>query len=188
MPAASLHAATMETDRLFQAAGIRISWEHLSTESPEDMGTDMTAEAFRQPNDRTYLVIRLMRRIPATVLPGALGYSLPFAHRGAHVVIYYDRVEALTRSLNMSASVVLGHAMAHELGHVLLGSSEHTSGGLMQACWTPATWRLASAGLMVFDRAEIKRMKTVLPKFQVMELAPQREPALASFALLPSLQ
>ena len=160
--ATALQAATAETARLFRAAGIRIDWEHPSTESGKDVGTDMTAAAFRQPNERPYLVMRFMRGTPGTIAPGALGYSLPFAHRGAHVVIFYDRVEALTRSLNTSASVILGHAMAHELGHVLLGSSEHTRGGLMQACWTPATWRLASLGLVNFDRAEIKRMRAVL--------------------------
>lgn len=186
VPATALEAASMETARLFRAVGLRISWEHPSTESAQDGGTDMTAAAFRQPNDRPYLVIRFMRRIPTTIAPGALGYSLPFAHRGAHVVIFYDRVEALTRSLNTSGSVVLGHAMAHELGHVLLGSSEHTRGGLMQACWTPATWRLASLGLVVFDRAEIKRMRAVLPEFKVVDQVPPRERVLRSFALLSS--
>jgi hypothetical protein len=174
-----LEEASNQAARLFRAAGIRICWEHPSTESAQDLGTDMTAAAFEQPNNRPYLVIRLMRRTPPTIAPGALGYSLPFSHRGAHVVIFYDRVEALTRSLNTSASVVLGHTMAHELGHVLLGSSQHTRGGLMQACWTPATWHLASLGLVVFDRAEIKRMRAVLPGFEVVDQVPP--PVLTSF-------
>lgn len=188
VPAIAFHSATMETARLFRPAGIRIRWEHVSRESPQDKGTDMTAAAFRQPNDRPYLVIRLMRRIPANLLPGALGYSLPFAHRGAHVLIFCDRVEALTEGLDTAAYVVLGYAMAHELGHVLLGSVEHTSGGLMQGCWTPATWRLTSQGLVGFDRAEIKRMRAGLPKFQVVERVPPHELVLRSFALLPSPQ
>lgn len=119
-------------------------------------------------------MIRLMRRSPVTIAPGALGYSLPFAHCGAHVVILYDRVEEATRNWNVPDSVVLGHAMAHELGHVLLGSSEHTSGGLMKGYWTAATWRLASAGLITFDDAEIKRIKAALPAFQALDLLPPR--------------
>jgi hypothetical protein len=107
VPAAALHSATMETVRLFRAAGIRISLEYLSAESPEDEGADMTALAFRQPDERPYLVIRLMRRTPTTVLPGALGYSLPFAHRGAHVLIFYDRVEALTQRAGVICSSAL---------------------------------------------------------------------------------
>lgn len=175
VPKAALAAATVETGRLFRAAGVRISWQQPAMEWPKDVGTDMTAAAFRQPNDRPYLVIRLTRRTPATTAPGALGYSLPFAHRGAHVVIFYDRIEVLTRSGNLPESVVLGHAMAHELGHVLLGSSEHTSGGLMQASWTVAAWRLASAGLIGFDRAERKRVRASVPKVQVVDPVPPRE-------------
>lgn len=144
-PAGVLHSATEEVNRLFRAARIRISWECPSTESPEDQGTDMTSAAFRQPDMHPYIVVRLMRRTPATVLTGALGYALPFAHIGAHVVIFYDRVEALASRVSEATYIILGHAIAHEMGHVLLGSSEHTSGGLMQAGWTPATWRLASA-------------------------------------------
>ena len=184
---AVLEYATMETARLFRAAGIRISWEHLSAESPDDEGTDLTAAALRQPDVRPYLVIRLIPRTPTTVFPDALGYSLPFAHRGAHVLIFYDRVEALTQRGNAAGYVILGHAMAHELGHVLLGSTEHTSGGLMHARWTPASWRLASAGLVAFGCAEIERMRAGLLKLQVVvEGVPLHEPVLASFGLWSS--
>jgi hypothetical protein len=172
VPAAVLHSATMETARLFGAAGIRISWEHLSAELPEDIGTDMTAVAFVKPDERPYLVIRLRRQTPANLFPRALAYSLPFAHRGAHVQIFYDRVEALIHSVNIADYVVLGHVMAHELGHVLLGSTEHASAGLMQANWTPAGWRLASEGLVVFHRDEIKQLRAGMSRFQVVERAP----------------
>ena len=160
-----------------------MSWEQVLAESPEDSGTDMTAAAFRQPDTRPYIVIRLLRGTPGTVFPRALGYSLPFAHRGAHVVILYDRVEALSERLNTAVYVIVGHAIAHELGHVLLGSTEHTSGGLMQGCWTPASWRLASAGLLAFDRPDRKRIRAGLSKFQVVGRVPPHEPALASFAV-----
>lgn len=166
VPAAVLHSAMMEAARLFRAAEIRISWERPTAEAPEDRGTDMTATALRHPDERPYLVVRLMRRTPATVFPGALGYSLPFAHRGAHVLIFYDRVEALTQRVNTAGYVVLGHAMAHELGHVLLGSTEHARGGLMQAGWTAANWRLAAAGLLSFEREEVRRMRAGLERLQ----------------------
>ena len=73
VPTAILTAAENETGRLFRAAGIGIDWEHPLYVSPEDQGTDMTAPSLRMPNQRWYLVIRLLRRIPADLLPGALG-------------------------------------------------------------------------------------------------------------------
>lgn len=180
--AAVLHSAIAETTRLFRAAGILTLWERPSAESLEDQGTDMTAAAFRRPNERPYLVIRLMRHTPATVFPGGLGYSLPFAHHGAHVLIFYDRVVALTQRVNTGTDVILGHAMAHEIAHVLLGSTEHSAGGLMQSCWTPASWHLASEGLLAFRREEIERMHAGLRRFQSPGPIRQRELMLAASA------
>jgi hypothetical protein len=156
VPNPELRLATSEAERLFRAARLRIVWDQPLAESEEDRGTDMTSPAFRQLDDRRYIVVRLMRRTPAAVFPGALGYALPFAHTGAHVLIFYDRVDALTHCVNTAAYVILGHAMAHEIAHVLLGSSKHSKGGLMEARWTPADWRLAAAGLLAFRREEIE--------------------------------
>jgi hypothetical protein len=178
-----LRSATDQASGLFGNARIRLRWKCLSTESPEDEGTDMTSSAFEQPETRAYIVVRLMTRVPGTLLPGALGYALPFAHRGAHVVIFYDRAEMLAHTANKATYIVLGHIMAHEIGHVLLGSSEHASGGLMQACWTPATWRLASAGLLAFSLEEAERMAAGVQRFRGRNISPMQKPMLSSFVL-----
>ncbi|MBV9937007.1 MAG: hypothetical protein JO150_00765 [Acidobacteriaceae bacterium] len=183
VPNAVLRLTTAEADRLFRTAKLRILWRQPSAESPEDRGTDMTSAAFfRQPDRRSYLVVRLLRGTPATVFPGALGYALPFARRGAHVVIFYDRVETLTQRVNIPAYVILGHALAHEIAHVLLGSSQHATGGLIAAQWTPANWRLASAGLLAFRREEIEGIRAGLRRFQFPEPIRNRELAMASSA------
>jgi hypothetical protein len=80
------------------------------------------------------------------------------AQTGVQASVFYDRIEALRARVNLELYVILGHAMAHEIGHVLLGSREHATGGLMQANWNPATWRLASAGLLNFSPKEAKQM------------------------------
>jgi hypothetical protein len=162
VPAGVLHSAIEQSTRLFRADGIRTVWDQPAIESPEDQGTDMTSPAFQQPDPRRYIVVRLVRREPTSVFPDAIGHALPFARTGAHVVIFCDRVQALTARVNAASYIVLGYAMAHEIGHVLLGSSEHSDGGLMQARWTAATWRLACAGLLAFGREESERMHLVL--------------------------
>jgi hypothetical protein len=164
VPARVLYSATEEVNWLFRVARIRIIWERPSTESPEDRGTDMSSAAFQQPDTRRYIVVRVMRRTPLNAFPGALGYALPFAHTGAHVLIFYDRVEILGSAVNEATYTVLGHAIAHEIGHVLLHSSQHASGGLMRGRWTPATWRLASAGLLTFTHEQAEGMSAGLQR------------------------
>jgi hypothetical protein len=48
-----------------------------------------------------------------------------------------DRVELLSTGREASASAILGHVLAHEIGHVLLGTTKHSDSGLMKAWWTP---------------------------------------------------
>jgi hypothetical protein len=182
VPKALLRLATADVNRLFRPVGVRIIWEQPLSERAIDEGTDMTSPAFQKPEHRGYVVVRLMQRTPATVFPRALGYSLPFAHTGAHVLIFYDRVEALTQRVDTAGYVILGHAMAHEIAHVLLGSTEHSAGGLMEGSWTPASWRLASQGLLTFRREEVDRMRARLSRFQSPGPIRHRELMLASSA------
>ena len=182
-PARVLQSATDQANWLFRVARIRISWECPSTESPEDQGTNVTSPRFQQPDTRGYIVVRLLGSIPGSVAPGALGYALPFADTGAHVLIFYDRVETFAHIANEATYMVLGHAIAHEIGHVLLGSSEHASGGLMQERWTAATWRLVSAGLLAFRREEAEHMGAGVRRLQARHPRPQDQPSLASSVL-----
>ncbi len=124
------------------------------------------SSAPRSPDERPYLVVRLVRQMSATVFPGALGFALPFARMGAHVTIFYDRVEALTWYVSTDPFLILGFTLAHDIGHVLLRSLEHTAGGLMQARWNEASWRLAATGLLAFRPDEAERMGAGLRKFR----------------------
>ena len=65
---------------------------------------------------------------PAVV--DALGFADPGVSR-AHVI--YDRVEALTARSPRSAASLLGDVIAHELGHLLLPSPQHSARGIMRS-------------------------------------------------------
>jgi hypothetical protein len=180
IPAGTLRSALDEASRLFRTAGIRINWEQPAVASPEDRGIDMSSAASPKSEQRSYVVVRVLRPTPERILPDALGFSLPFASSGAHVSIFYDRVDGIARSMNTVSYVVLGYAVAHEVGHVLLRSSEHTTGGLMQGRWNRASWRLASAGLLAFRREDAERMGEGLRRFQDPNALPEHESMLAS--------
>ena len=57
--------------------------------------------------------------------------ALPFL-----ATVYVDRVESVARGAGIDARRVLGLAIAHEVGHVLLNSNTHAPGGLMRADWS----------------------------------------------------
>ena len=71
--------------------------------------------------------------VAAGVHPGAMGYAMPYGKTGTRIHILLDRV--LCAGSQKLAGALLGHVMAHELGHVLEGISRHSDSGLMKARW-----------------------------------------------------
>jgi len=71
--------------------------------------------------------------IPSTVHPGALAYAMPYAKSGTRIHVFFDRLP--DPGSQRLAGALLGHVMAHELGHVLEGLSRHADLGVMKAQW-----------------------------------------------------
>jgi hypothetical protein len=49
---------------------------------------------------------------------------------------------------------LLGHAMAHEIGHVLIRTTEHSPDGIMKARWGKADYQRAAMGLLEFTPSQ----------------------------------
>ena len=64
-----------------------------------------------------------------------LAWSNPYLKTGPCVTLLIDRVTNDIRLNPMSAPLVLGHTLAHEIGHVLEGVARHSDFGLMKAHW-----------------------------------------------------
>lgn len=107
-------------------------------------------------------------RFAAAAVPAGYAGRLPLGdslidsrrHAGVLATIYPERVLWLARSAGVEPTRLLGHAIAHEIAHLLLGSQRHAERGLMRAVWTredlerdrPADWTLTPA-----DAAAIRR-------------------------------
>jgi hypothetical protein len=153
VPAGMLERASAVATQELAQAGVMVTWEKGDSTSLEARITDMSdPRSGPARGGREYLAVRLVHGIPAGVYAGATGYALPFARQGAHATIFYDRVENLLSSSAVGPSVckILGGAMAHEIGHVLLGSKEHSAQGIMKACWGPAEFRLLACNRLLF--------------------------------------
>jgi hypothetical protein len=67
----------------------------------------------------------------------ALGYSLFDANGvSGFATVYVDRVDWLARRAQYPRAPLLGRAIAHEIGHLLLRSNAHSESGLMREVWT----------------------------------------------------
>jgi hypothetical protein len=63
----------------------------------------------------------------------SLGFAIPCAERDAcYCYIFYWRIKDLAKSQHIAVDRLLGHIMAHEVGHELLGPNAHQAYGIMQ--------------------------------------------------------
>ena len=79
------------------------------------------------------LRVSLSTSTPATLLPGALAYALPY--EGTHIVIFYDRIQSAVEP--GAVQCLLTHVLAHEITHILQGVNRHSASGVMKAHWEP---------------------------------------------------
>lgn len=82
------------------------------------------------------LRVRLASSPKGDVSSSVLGHALIDAqiHSGVLATVFVDRTRRLAGELGIDYRVVLGRAIAHELGHLLIGTTTHGS-GLMREIW-----------------------------------------------------
>jgi hypothetical protein len=163
--------AILRVSRAFARSKITINWQHPPIDSEEAHVTDLndSAGSLRSAK-RPCLVVNIVPDVQAGAYHGALGFALPRSRFGIHVELIYRRIKLQAESAGVTTDVVLAYVMAHEIGHVLIGSS-HSFGGIMRARADAETWRAASLGLMAFLPDQSKEMrKRLSPPKQVAVL------------------
>jgi len=121
--------------RTLSPASVNVTWVLCAGRS--DSRDDGRCAA---PPGRNEVIIRLIRSAKAagSQETDTLGSALVDPHTGSGVLatVYVERVEYLARVAGADFATLLGRAMAHEIGHLLLGHGAHGVHGLMRPRWT----------------------------------------------------
>jgi hypothetical protein len=142
--------ARSEAAHIFKGAGISLEW--IECRVPGSNAGAACTEPLLVGRD---LMLRLVDRTPS---PGervvALGESMLDREQRGGVLMTIDvlPVRAIAERTPTGVSTLLGRAIAHEIGHLLLGSADHPRLGLMRALWSheelrglkPASWGFSS--------------------------------------------
>lgn len=115
--------AQREVERIFEDAGVRITWV--------DAGTAAGGDSVTTPLPRR--VILWLVNIERDSKAGASGCALGLAVGSTSTTyVFVNRVAAATRDRPVDRPIFIGHAIAHEVGHVLLPPGRHSRYGLMR--------------------------------------------------------
>jgi hypothetical protein len=146
--------------RILADAGVAADW----LVCPDDrQAADRPAACVAQPGPWA-LRMRLISDEKARLFPLAesnFGIALPgkAGALGSLASVFVERTERHARRMKVSEAVLLGHIMAHELGHLLLGESSHAASGIMTARFKARHLQAAGQGDLGFFDAQAKAMR-----------------------------
>ena len=148
----TLARAKEEAERIFRCAGVSALWVDHPVEDAGDQGRPRDSS---KRWDGTHFVLRLLTQSREGLAKYAMGEALSF--RIANV--FMNRVTEHLTIGELSAGQVLGHAIAHEIGHHLLGDDSHALRGIMVGKWSKQHLRHMSKGDLLFTHEEAARIQ-----------------------------
>jgi hypothetical protein len=163
VPANTIEEARVTVAELLDQAGMSATWRDCRTpDGPMSRSRDRCDDVLGARE----LVVRIVAA-PRTISNSeTLGYSHVDVRMrmGTLATVFADRVRDLARELHVSEGTLLGRAMTHEIGHLLLGTLDHSQSGLMREHWSSrgraADWIFSSTQALRIRDGLMARMRT----------------------------
>ena len=146
--------AEQQSAEIFRRAGIELAWIECPV-SPREV--DKFPACTQKGIGSLAATLKIL---PESM---AAGFALPLKNFGVTLqhhasFVFYDRVQLANR-VGLSEPVVLGHIIAHELGHLLLGEGGHSDKGIMMEDLRVRDFRQAERGTpLTFSTEQAERM------------------------------
>ena len=172
----TLDEAAKQAQRIYRQAGIETVWTECAT-TLEDASWHA---GYRNSTKSSTVAVNILPRRMAK-RAGFAGTVFGAAIPEAGVArIFFHRVRKLAartskHTTRVSVAVVLGHVMAHEVGHLLLGHNSHSLDGIMHVPWDQDELVMALQGRLLFDSAQVKQIQAnVAQRKRVRKTSPAR--------------
>ena len=154
---AMLSGAEREAGRILGKAGLQTVWlDCLAGHSTADR-----QDPCGEPLEATDIALRVLSESSQNKFQDTI---FGFAVVPVLASVYYDYAAHLARSddAEFEIPIVLGCVIAHEVGHLLLGSNSHSNSGIMQGQWGRGQIRRAMTGTLLFtqEQARLIRVET----------------------------
>lgn len=140
--------------RIFGQAGVNVRWINCPFVVPDLPDAAICRKAIFP----TYFQQRIVSPHPG-LSESSFGVSyLSSEGIGCYSYVFYQRVADQRRVNEQNAAVLLGHVMAHEIAHLLLGTNSHSGSGIMRAHWYAQELGSANKGELLFTPEQARAM------------------------------
>ncbi len=161
VPGGALAGAKSVASQIYRHAGIETAWVDCPCGENE---IPKYPDCAKVPHGPTVLQVKLLSQANVRDLPiprhdfgmALLGNNNEFAFASS---VFFHHVENLAEKGVASPAVILGHVLAHEVGHLLLGRGSHSRRGIMRVPWDKRQLRRANEGRLRFTPAEMARIR-----------------------------
>jgi len=174
VPTKTMMEAEEVATGIFRKAGVQIQWADAALTAENDQSNSAAHSGFTLADLQLSIFSRVMSDRDGAP-NDAMGLAPGSGPDRKIVYIFYNNVEArfwrlqgaqgsarLCRPVSMAK--ILGHAMAHEIGHLLLNNQVHSPHGIMRGEWGFADFRDMTEGMFLFTpqqteflRADVRR-------------------------------
>ena len=155
----TLTGAEREADRILNRAGVRAVWFDCSGKQPTIDVESVCKSGWGTRN----LALRLLSRHATNKFQD---FTFGFAVIPGLASVYYGDAALLADrdEIRPQLPILLGCLIVHEVGHLLLNSSNHSATGIMQARWERKQIRQSLTGVMLFTPQQATLMREEVRK------------------------
>jgi hypothetical protein len=144
VPAAELHRAELVASAILRQAGVETRWR-----------TAGAGDISPGPDE---LPVHLLPVHPTTLNLETTGYAILMGD-SSYVGVPCPAVRVSAASMEIDDATLLGAVMAHELGHILLNTRDHSTNGIMVRRLRRREMAAAVRGELQFLRSEARRIR-----------------------------
>jgi hypothetical protein len=149
-------AATEVTRHIYAAIGVDIVWVD---RCPVACNIAFSREAHTDTTDGDLIVTILPDGMSFQEFPAGVLGAAP--ENGSMAYAFFGRIRAFARRHDLLWETLLGHVIAHEVGHLLLREG-HAPTGLMRAKWVDPELRQARLGRLGFTATQGRQIRARL--------------------------
>lgn len=177
MPVFVLRHAESEASRIFAVSGIQIRW----LDCAPDLGREDPCHRVPGQNEFEVHVVRTGQ----TSLDSIFGNAFMGQDGdGKYCDIFFDPIQETARTTRTGLSPLIATVIAHELGHLLLGSHSHSFFGIMMPHWSQDELQRIAMGSLLFSSEEAVRMRMRLQNRKAKSIKSTRDSGLQRWSYL----
>jgi len=150
----AISMAEKATKSIFDHSGIELVWQLC------EAGRTVTDDPCSQQKGFTQFRMSIVGARPGNTTEDMLGYTHLFDDGGGVSGVYLPAAAELAARYQARLGDVLGAAIAHEIGHLLLGANAHSNDGVMFAHWGAKQFERIKINELNFASDQSKKLRT----------------------------